>query len=134
MTTLDLLQELFTTLDSSIVVDGNTIPVYIRGDQPSDVPSPSIIIEPFEEKGTETLDRSTIINVRLTIRIHDRKTNGWYATRVSKVKEEIVSTLRPSIVVSGAPVGMFQPDTLNQRYSVEGQEANDKLLFFDTFI
>ena len=134
MKRFNFLFDVFNELKNNVVVDGLTVPVFIRADQPKDVPVPSIIVEVPQTQTDTTLDRTEIVNVRLIVRVHDRKSDGWYATRSVKISEELQDVLRPNITSGGNLVGMFVDSTVPQTYSIEGQEATDVLVTFETFI
>lgn len=129
--------ELLQTLQSELqglTVGGNTIPVNIRGHQPQNAEVPSIVIEIPQGQGRETFDRSVIEDVEITIRAHDRHGEGFYATRTQEIADEIITALRPTITVDTQPVGIFWPRRRTIYYEAEGQQAQDTLLTFTTFL
>lgn len=127
----DFVRAIHDTLQS-ITYAGEPVPVYLRGNEPTDKASPSILIEIPDSTGSETLDRAVTQDLRLRIRVLDKRgTDGYHALRQSEVADTVIEALRPSVDVNGQPVGIFEPE---RRQIPEDETRLDTVLVFDTFI
>ena len=109
-------------------------PVYVRGHVEDEVPC--VVIERPESDGSTTMDRDTWHDVRLSIRVHDRKdAGGFYVLRAPTIADEVHDVLSPSLEVGGSTVAFTEPDRRPvEGYEAEGSEALDILLIYDLFI
>ena len=129
----ELLEAIYAAL-GSLTQDGEAVPVYVRGAQPKDVPAPSVLIEIPESTGFSTMDRAGYEFLRLTIRIHDRETDGFYPLRRIAIADKVIAALRPNVTAGSTTVAMIQPDQRPVHYTAEGDPAHDQLLIYRTLL
>jgi len=130
----DLITAVENALSGSLTLDGEAMPVYVRGH--SEDQSPCVIIERPDVDGNEYLDRSSTSDARLRLRVHDRKgSGGFYALRAAEIADSVHSVLSPSLTVDGSTVAFTEPDKRPvSDYEIEGQPAYDIVLIYDLFL
>jgi len=133
----NLITAVENALSGSLTLDGEAVPVYVRGH--SGDAAPQVLIErPAVPDTITTHDRGGGQLPRLRIRVHDRKgTDGWYVMRSAEIADAVHDELSPSVDVDGSAVPFLEPQRRPVGFdgeTAEGQTVTSIVLIYDLFL
>jgi hypothetical protein len=111
-------------------LDGTPVEVYVRGDTPTGLPKPCVIIEMPRSFGSETLDGRDASDIRFAIRVHDRFSGPVGPARLRPL--HLAHAVHDHLTADTLPLSFGRPNLLPQPpYDSQGETAWDVLLQYD---